>query len=136
MARIMALDYGQKRTGIAVTDNMQLIASPLTTVNTSELLTFLKNYMKTEQVEKIIIGLPIRADGSIPPWAKEIIQFSKILNNQFPNIKIEFFNEAYTSIRAQQALIQAGVKKKKRSQKGSLDKMAAAIMLQEYLGNI
>ena len=136
MARIVAIDYGLKRTGIAVTDNLQMIASPLETVETSILREYLSNYLQQEQVEKIIIGMPYRADGSLPPFAEKIKDFAQWLEKTYPQIQVEFIDERYTSKRAQQALIQAGVKKKKRSQKGALDRMAAAIMLQEYLGNI
>lgn len=136
MARIMAIDYGLKRTGIAVSDNLQMIASPLETVETSKLHDFLKDYFQREQVEKIIIGMPYRADGSLPPFAEKIKAFASWLEKNYPQLQIEFIDERYTSKLAQQTLIQAGVKKKKRSQKGALDRMAAAIMLQEYLGNI
>ncbi len=136
MARIMAIDYGMKRTGIAVSDNLQMIASPLETVETSKLHDFLKDYFQHEQVEKVIIGMPYRADGSLPPFAVKIKDFASWLEKNYPHLQIEFIDERYTSKLAQQTLIQAGVKKKKRSQKGALDRMAAAIMLQEYLGNI
>ncbi len=136
MPRIIAIDYGQKRTGLAVTDNLQIIASPLDTIPTVQLRGFLEEYCTTETVEKIIIGLPYRADGTLPDFAKEIQDLAQWIKQRFPAIDVEFINERYTSKLAKQALIQAGVKKKKRREKGSLDRMAAAIMLQEYLGNL
>ncbi len=136
MARIMAIDYGQKRVGLAVTDPLQIIASPLETVDTVKIYDFLRQYLDQEQVEKIIIGLPFRADGSLPPWAEEIKQFASQIREMFPQVQIEFYDERYTSRMAQRALVIGGFKKKDRRKKGNLDKMSAAIMLQEYLGII
>ncbi len=136
MPRIMAIDYGEKRTGLAVTDNLKIIASPLDTVDTQRLKDYLKQYFSSQQVEKVIIGMPYRADGSLPPFAQKIKDLAQWINKNFPAIKVEFIDERYTSKLAKQTLIQAGAKKKKRQQKQTLDKIAAAIMLQEYLGNI
>jgi len=136
MPRIMAIDYGQKRTGLAVTDNLQMIASPLRTVPTVELKSFLEQYLSDEQVEKILIGLPYRADGSLPDFAREIKKLAHWIEKKFPQIRIEYIDERYTSKQAVEALIQAGVKKSRRRQKEMIDQMAAAIMLQEYLGNL
>ncbi len=136
MGRIMAIDYGLRRTGLAVTDPMQIIASPLDTVPTSSIVEYLKDYLSREQVEKIIIGMPYRADGSLPPWAEAIENFAQLLGKLFPAIEIEFYDERYTSKMAQQALIQGGFRKKDRQKKENLDKMSAAIMLQQYLGII
>ncbi len=135
MPRIVAIDYGQKRTGIAVTDNLQMIASPLDTVDTAVLRDYLRDYFNKENVEKVIIGMPYRADGSLPPFAREIEQLADWIQKNFREISVEFVDERYTSKLAAGALVSAGVKKSKRRQKGALDKMAAAIMLQEYLGN-
>ena len=136
MSRIMAIDYGQKRVGLAVTDPMQIIASPLDTVETKRIFDYLKNYLQKEQVEKIIIGMPYRADGSLPPWAQQIKDFAGKIKEMFPGIEIEFYDERYTSKMAQQALVQGGFKKKDRRKKENLDKISATIMLQEYLGII
>ena len=136
MPRIMAIDYGEKRTGLAVTDNLKMIASPLETVDTRRLEDYLRQYFTSQQVEKVIIGMPYRADGSLPPFAQKIKDLAQWINKNFPAIKVEFIDERYTSKLAKQTLIQAGAKKKKRQQKQTLDKIAAAIMLQEYLGNI
>ncbi len=136
MPRIMAIDYGQRRTGLAVTDNLKIIASPLETVETQQLKAFLKNYFASENVEKVIIGMPYRADGSLPPFAQEIKELARWIKINFSTIEVEFVDERYTSKLARQTLLQAGAKKKQRQQKQNLDKIAAAIMLQEYLGNI
>ena len=134
MGRIMAIDYGLRRTGLAVTDPLQIIASPLDTVETKKVMDYLKDYLSHEQVEKIIIGMPYRADGSVPPWAEAIENFAQQLQKLFPAIEIEFCDERYTSKMAQRALIQGGFRKKDRQKKENIDKMSAAIMLQEYLG--
>ena len=136
MARIMAIDYGLRRVGLAVTDPLQIIASPLDTVDTRKIKSYLQDYCSHEQVEKIIIGMPYRADGSIPPWAQAIKDFAQELKKLFPHIEIEFYDERYTSRMAQQALLQGGFRKKDRQKKENIDKMSAAIMLQEYLGII
>ncbi len=136
MPRIMAIDYGEKRTGLAVTDNLKMIASPLETVDTRRLTDYLRQYFTSQQVEKVIIGMPYRADGTLPPFAQKIKDLAQWINKNFPTIAVEFIDERYTSRMAKQTLIQAGAKKKKRQQKQTLDKIAAAIMLQEYLGNI
>ncbi len=136
MPRIMAIDYGQKRVGLAVTDPLKIIASPLDTVPTSGIMQFLDQYLAKEEVEKIIIGMPYRADGSLPQWADQIQSFAEKLQKKFPDIEIEFVDERYTSKMAQQALISGGFKKKDRRKKENLDRISATIMLQEYLGII
>ncbi len=136
MPRIMAIDYGQKRVGLAVTDPLKIIASPLDTVPTSGIMQFLEQYLAKEDVEKIIIGMPYRADGSLPQWAVQIQNFAEKLQKKFPDIEIEFVDERYTSKMAQQALISGGFKKKDRRKKENLDRISATIMLQEYLGII
>ncbi len=136
MPRIMAIDYGQKRVGLAVTDPLKIIASPLDTVPTSGIMQFLEQYLAKEDVEKIIIGMPYRADGSLPQWADQIQSFAEKLQKKFPDIEIEFVDERYTSKMAQQALISGGFKKKDRRKKENLDRISATIMLQEYLGII
>jgi len=136
MSRIMAIDYGQKRVGLAITDPLQIIASPLDTVETKKIFEYLKNYLEKNNVEKIIIGMPYRADGSIPTWAKEIENFANVLKKTYKHIQIEFYNERYSSKLAQQALVQGGFKKKHRQKKENLDKLSATIILQEYLGII
>ncbi len=136
MARILAIDYGKKRTGIATTDNLQIIAYGLTTVETKNLLDFLKKYLEKENVETIVFGKPVREDGSTGEIFYEAQKIARKIQNLFPNIKIDYVNEAYTSIRAVEEMIKAGVKKKKRRIKANIDKMSAALILQEYLREI
>ena len=132
MGRIMAIDYGGKRTGIAVTDPLQIIAQPLTTIETKNLTDFLKNYLEKEQVDEIVIGYPMHLDGTDADIVGEIKDFAKKITEKF-NVKIEFFDERYTSKRAVQTMVQGGFKKKDRRKKENIDKIAAAIILQDYL---
>lgn len=136
MARILAIDYGLKRTGIAVTDPFQIIATGLTTIDTKELIFFLKKYFTEEVVELIIIGEPKNWDESdthaTPLVRKAIIQ----LNKEFPSLPVKTVDERYTSKLAVQAMVQMGLKKKDRRDKKIIDKVAATIMLQEYLQSI
>lgn len=133
MARILALDYGGKRTGIATTDPLQIIATPLTTVETKQLLTFLKDYCDKEEVEAIVIGKPTRHDGSDSAIEKYILEFIQKLKEVLPQLSISRINEMYTSKEAMQTLIASGVKKKKRRDKKLLDSTAATLILQEFL---
>lgn len=135
MARIICIDYGGKRTGIAVTDPLQIIASALTTIDTKKFIPFLKDYFSKEEVELILIGEPKNWDESdthATPLVKNAIL---LLKKNFPQIPVETVDERYTSKMATQAMVQMGMKKKDRQKKGNTDQIAAAIMLQEYLGN-
>ncbi|MDR6301420.1 Holliday junction resolvase RuvX [Mesonia maritima] len=133
MARILALDFGTKRTGIAVTDELQLIASGLTTVNTSELLVFLKKYFAEENVELVLVGEPKQRDGA-PSQSEEAIKlFLKDFIEKFPQQKIERVDERFTSKMAVQTMIDSGLKKKKRRNKALIDEISATIILQTYL---
>lgn len=135
MARILAIDYGGKRTGIAVTDPLQIIATGLTTIESKELIPFLKNYFLTEPVELIIIGLPKNWDESAThgtPLAEAAI---KKIKTAFPNTPLKTVDERYTSKMAKQAMLDMGLKKKDRRDKKLVDEIAATIMLQEYLGS-
>lgn len=133
--RIMALDYGGKRTGIAVTDELKIIASGLTTVPTSELMNFLIEYFKKENVELLLLGEPTQKDGTPSEIESEIqrflVQFSKV----FPEMKIKRVDERYTSKMAFQTMIDSGLNKKKRRDKALVDEISATIILQEYLYN-
>lgn len=133
MARIIALDYGKKRTGIAVTDPLQMIASPLETIDTQSLFDFLKDYISKEVVEKILIGLPLNLDGSDTDVTAAVRHNIRRLKNNFPEITIETVDEEYSSKEAAKAMVEMGMKKKDRQEKGNLDKMAAALMLRKYL---
>ena len=133
MARILCIDYGGKRTGIAVTDPLQIIATGLTTVDSNELISFLKKYFLQEEVELIIIGEPKNLDDSdthATPLVKEAI---KKLQKEFPQIPIKTVDERFTSKMAKQAMIDMGMKKKDRQNKRTVDEIAATMMLQEYL---
>ena len=136
MARILCIDYGLKRTGIAVTDPLQIIATGLTTVDSKELISFLKKYFLEEKVELIVIGEPKNLDDSdthATPLVKEII---KKMEKEFPLIPIKKVDERFTSKMAKQAMIDMGMKKKDRRNKRTVDEIAATIMLQEYMGSI
>jgi len=133
MARIMAIDFGTKRTGLAVTDPLQIIATALTTVSTHELFDFLKNYFIKEEVELVLLGIPVREDGKESHSTPHIKVFFNKFTTEFKNIPIEFRDESFTSQRAMEAMIISGTKKKKRREKGNLDKISATIILQEYL---
>jgi putative Holliday junction resolvase len=133
LARILCIDYGGKRTGIAVTDPLQIIATALQTVETHLLFVFLKNYLKTEEVERILIGHPLNLDDS-PTHATPLVEAAiKRLHKEFPQLPIERVDERYTSKLAGRAMLEMGMKKKQRREKGQIDQIAAAIMLQEYL---
>ena len=136
MARIMAIDYGGKRTGIAVTDPLQIIATGLTTIASAELIPFLKKYIKEEQVELILVGLPKNWDESDThgtPLAKKAI--ASIIK-EFPLIPVKDVDERFTSKMAKDALLQMGLKKKDRRDKKLVDEIAATILLQEYLQSL
>src|SRR5690606_10827231 len=135
MGRIICLDYGLKRTGIAVSDPMQIIASPLDTIATQELMPFLKTYIATEPVDKILIGEPYNLDGTETHATKPVKDFIRRLKKAFPHIVIETVDEQFSSKMAVRAMIEMNLKKKKRSEKGMIDRMAAALLLKEYLEN-
>ena len=133
MARILALDFGTKRTGIAVTDEMQLIASGLSTVDTDKLLDFLGEYLAKEAVELMVVGEPKQMNGQ-PSEAEQYIQsFLKKLKAVFPNVPIKRQDERFTSKLAFQSIIDSGVKKKKRQNKALIDEVSATLILQAYL---
>lgn len=131
--RILAIDYGKKRTGIAVTDPLQMIAQGLTTVETHMALVFLRDYVQKEPVEKIIVGEPRNLDDSPTDATAGALEFVKKLKRHFPAIKIETVDERYSSKMASQAMVDMGMKKKDRMKKGMIDEIAATIILQEYL---
>ncbi len=134
MPRILSIDYGGKRTGIAVTDPLQIIATGLTAVDTKDLFAFLKDYFGKEEVEKVIVGLPYSLDGSDTHATPLVKGFVTRFKKDFPAIPIETVDEQFTSKLAVRALIESGVKKKDRRDKKLIDEMSATIILQEYLG--
>ena len=133
MGRILALDYGTKRTGIAVTDALQLIASGLTTVETTTLFSFLKQYFEEEQVELVLVGEPKQKDGSHSAIENEIQQFLKQFSETFPSLPVLRRDERFTSKMAFQTMIDSGLKKKQRQNKALIDEISATILLQSYL---
>ncbi|MDQ6904565.1 MAG: Holliday junction resolvase RuvX [Bacteroidota bacterium] len=136
MARILCIDYGLKRTGIAVTDPLQIIATGLTTINTSELFPFLKKYFMQEQVELIVIGEPKNLDNS-DTHATPLVKAAIVkLQKEFPNMPLKTVDERYTSKMARQAMLEMGMKKKDRRNKRTVDEIAATIMLQEYMQSL
>ena len=135
MPRILCIDYGKKRTGIAVTDPLKIIATALTTVDTKDLFPFLRKYFQEEEVELVLIGEPKNLDDSDTHATPLVHQFMQKFKKDFPLLKIETVDERYTSKLAVQAMIEMGMKKKDRQKKENVDQIAAAIMLQEYLKN-
>lgn len=133
MGRILSIDYGGKRTGLAVTDPFKIIATGLCTVETPKLKTFLKDYFLKEQVEQVIIGMPVNWDDSATHATPLVQKFIKDFQKDFPSIPIQEVDERFTSKLASQAMLQMGLKKKQRQNKSMLDEIAATIMLQEYL---
>ncbi|MEN8815520.1 MAG: Holliday junction resolvase RuvX [Nonlabens sp.] len=133
MARLLAIDYGKKRTGIAVTDPMQIIASGLTTVATRDLTNFLLDYVGKEEVEVIVIGEPKQmdyTDSELGPWLRK---YTMQLETLFPDIKIEREDERFTSKMAHASMLKSGLKKKQRQNKSLVDEIAATIILQSYM---
>jgi putative holliday junction resolvase len=133
MARILGIDYGQKRTGIAVTDPMQMIASGLTMVETHLLMSWLQEYCKKEEVERFVVGLPLHADGNATAMSEVIEVFVGKLMKQFPDKQVLTYEERNSSQEAMRIMIATGVKKKKRQEKGLTDKVAAGVILQHYM---
>lgn len=133
MGRILALDFGKKRTGIAVTDTLQIIASGLTTVETQRLLSFLRAYMDREEVVLILIGKPRQMDNSDSEIEPLIISFIEKLRESFPKIPVQRVDERFTSKMAFQTMIDSGLKRKQRRNKGLVDEISATIILQSYL---
>lgn len=133
MPRILAIDYGQKRSGLAVTDELQIIASGLTTVASTELMLFLENYFNQENVSKILIGEPKQMNG-LPSQSAEVIQkFVADFKSKFPEKEVVRVDERFTSKLAFQSMIDSGLSKKQRQNKALIDEISATIMLQDYL---
>ncbi|HNU14592.1 MAG TPA: Holliday junction resolvase RuvX [Chitinophagaceae bacterium] len=136
MPRIICIDYGLKRTGIAVTDPLQIIATGLTTIHPKELIPFLKDYFSREQVELILIGWPTNWDDSATHATPLVEKFIKDLQKNFPAIPVKKVDERYTSKMAKDAILEMGLKKMQRRNKALVDEIAATIMLQEYMRSI
>lgn len=133
MSRILAIDYGQKRTGIAVTDTMQMIANGLTTVETKDLERFIVDYVATEEVSTIVVGKPTQMNGENSENMKRIEPFFNRLKKLFPHKEVIYYDERFTSVLAHQAMLQSGIGKKARQNKALVDKISATIILEDYL---
>ena len=133
MARILSIDYGQKRTGIAVTDPLQIIANGVTTVPSERIIDFLKTYLQTEQVETIVVGLPKQLNNEPSENMRRIEPFVQKLKVTFPDIPVVYFGERFTSTLAHRTMVEGGKKKKERQNKAKVDEISAVIILQGYL---
>ena len=133
MGRILAIDYGTKRVGIAVTDSLRIIASGLTTLQSKDVISFLENYIKTEKVDIIVVGEPKTLSNKKSDSARFIDPFVTHLKKKFPQISIERFDERFTSLIAQQTMLASGLSKKDRQNKETVDLVSATIILQDYL---
>lgn len=133
MARILSIDYGRKRTGLAVTDPLQIIAGGLATVATSELFEWLQAYIVREPVERIVIGEPRQPNGEPSENLARVQQFVNRWRKAVPNIPIEYYDERFTSVLAHQAMIDGGLRKKARQNKGLVDEISATIILEDYM---
>ena len=133
MSQVVAIDYGKVRCGIAATDDMQLIASALTTVETKNIFSFLEKYFSENKVETLVIGLPTDLKGNLSEIETDILKFIEKVKELFPEVEIHRFDERFTSKMAFQTMIDSGLKKKQRQNKGLIDEIAATILLQDYL---
>lgn len=136
MARILSIDYGRKRTGLAVTDPLQIIAGGLATVSTSELFDWLQAYMQREQVECIVIGEPRQTDGQPSENLQRVRQFVARWKKAHPEVPIEYYDERFTSVLAHRAMIDGGLRKKARQDKALVDEISATIILEDYLRKV
>ena len=136
MGRFLAIDYGTKRTGLAVSDTLKIIANGLTTVPTHTLLDYLKAYIEKDDVERIIVGLPKQMNNEFSESMKHIRPFVKKLQNLYPDIPVELYDERFTSTLAQRTILEAGLKKKDRQNKALVDEVSAVIILQGYMESL
>lgn len=136
MARIIAIDYGLKRTGVAVTDPLQIIASALTTIESAKIFTFLDDYLSREHVELILIGDPRNLDDSPTGLSVHVQRIIGIMQKKYPAIPVKTIDERYSSVMASRALVDMGMKKSRRREKGVVDQIAATLILQEYLSGL
>lgn len=136
MGRILALDYGRKRTGVAVSDSLQLIANGLKTVATCELEAFLEDYFRQERVDILVVGLPKQMNNQPSESMQYIEPFVRRFKKRYPEISVVYFDERFTSMLAQRAMIDGGVKKKDRQDKALTDQLSATIILQDYMESI
>lgn len=136
MSKIVALDFGTKRVGVAMTDDLNIIASALDTVSNNNILTFLKNLTSKNKIDTIVIGKPLQKNNQPSDVESEILKFIKILKNNFPLIKLDRYDERFTSVIAKKVILESGINKTKRRNKSLVDKISATIILQSYLEKI
>ncbi len=133
MGRILAIDYGKVRTGLAVTDPLQIIATALETVKTDQLINYLERYIQNEEVDALVLGLPLSLRSEDTPTTTMVRSFGEVLKGKFPDLPLHYIDERFTSKMASDTLISSGVKKKDRKVKGNTDLISAVIILQSYL---
>ncbi|MBR1631805.1 MAG: Holliday junction resolvase RuvX [Paludibacteraceae bacterium] len=136
MARILSIDYGQKRTGIAVSDPLRLTANGLETVPTHRLIAYLQEYTAREQVDTFVLGFPSQPDGSPSSNQERVRQIATALQRRFPNIRLVLYDERFTSVLAHRAMIDGGLHRKARQDKALVDKISATILLQDYMEHL
>lgn len=136
MARILSIDYGRKRTGLAVTDPLQIVAGGLATVPTCSLMDYLRDYIRREPVEKVVIGEPLQTDGQPSENHQRVMQFVALWRKQVPQVPIVTYDERFTSVLAHQAMLDGGLHKKARQNKALVDQISATIILEDYLRSV
>ena len=136
MSKIVALDFGTKRIGVAITDDLNIIASGLDTVSNENILSFLKNLTSKNKIDTIVIGKPLQKNNQPPDVKFEILKYINVLKNNFPLIKLERYDERFTSVIAKKVILESGINKVKRRNKSLVDKISATIILQSYLEKI
>lgn len=136
MARILSIDYGKRRTGIAVSDPLKIIAGGLCTVDTPQLMAYLQKYVSQEQVERFVIGLPTQTNGQPSENQARVREFADRLAKALPQIPITFWDERFTSVMAHQTMLQSGIGKKRRQDKALVDEISATIILQSYMESL
>jgi putative holliday junction resolvase len=136
MGRILGIDYGSKRCGIATTDPFQIIVTALDTIDTAQIITFLGTYIASERIDKIVIGLPVHKDGNFTHIKGDIDAFAAKISKLWPDIEIDFADEQFSSVEAKQVIMASGAKKKTRQDKALVDRVSAVIILQKYLKHI
>lgn len=135
MGRIVGLDFGTKRCGLAATDILQIIVNPIRTIETKDIFEFFKNYLEEEEVDKLVIGLPKHKDGSDTYLKKNIDIFVSKMVKDYPQLEIDFEDESMTSVLAKEIILKSGIRKSKRRDKTLVDKVSAVLILQRYLGH-
>lgn len=133
MSRILSIDYGKRRTGLAVTDPLQIIAGGLCTVDTPQLMAYLTQYMQREEVERIVIGLPTQPNGQPSENQARVREFTGRLKKAFPELDVVFWDERFTSVMAHQTMLESGISRKRRQDKALVDEISATIILQSYM---